>query len=333
MVGVCTPVLPSACSGQSLLERGEDEDAERGALAVSLRVLTEIHSRFFSSGAHWRRVCIGSSHSCRRPAGLTAARAAGCAAAEPGAVADVRHHLRWVRSQVLEGCCVLFSRIFPKDCTEPSSHPMWALAVKVRGPPARPLAAPPALRLPAHSASSHRLLRMQLGARCVTEPGDDVTHVVAGTATQKTQWAQEAGKLVVTPDWLGCCGKRCASACCRWRAVCSPGNSCSCCWLVQRSRGQRQTRRGLPSAGTQPAPPGPAPTGRQRQTKLSWRRRWLQRVADNGCTRGRSSIFDVTRPPAEAASARPPARPRRGARRRPGRGTARRAQGDRACLR
>lgn len=52
-------------------------------------------------------------------------------AADHGA-ADVRPLLRAARQAVLAGVCVLFSRVVPLDCKDPSVHPLWQLALKVR---------------------------------------------------------------------------------------------------------------------------------------------------------------------------------------------------------
>ncbi len=52
-------------------------------------------------------------------------------AADHGA-ADVRPLLRAARQAVLSGVCVLFSRVVPLDCKDPSVHPLWQLALKVR---------------------------------------------------------------------------------------------------------------------------------------------------------------------------------------------------------
>lgn len=41
------------CRCQSLLERRMDEDGERGALSVSLKVMSEVHQRYFAEG-----VCV-----------------------------------------------------------------------------------------------------------------------------------------------------------------------------------------------------------------------------------------------------------------------------------
>lgn len=87
---------------------------------------------------------------------------------------DARAHLRAVRAEILAGCCILFSRIIPKDVSDPSKHPFWQLAT-------------------------------HLGAKCVSKQSPEVTHVVAANHTDKTNWAEKLSKRVVSPDWLMCC--------------------------------------------------------------------------------------------------------------------------------
>ncbi len=158
-------------SGKSLFECGEDEDEDHGALATCLRVLTEVHRRFFEehdkqieeqklvSQANGEDVNVKDGHASQQ-----------CVLSLP----DARAHLRAVRAEILVGCCILFSRIIPKDVVDPSRHPFWQLAI-------------------------------HLGAKCVSEQCPEVTHVVAANHTDKTNWAEKVGKLVVSPDWLMCC--------------------------------------------------------------------------------------------------------------------------------
>lgn len=136
--------------GASLMERGLDEDETNGALTACLRVMTEVHRRFFAEldeqKHHNKETFV-----------------------------DVRRHLRALRRTILEGCCVLFTRVIPRNGGDPSEHPIWQLATA-------------------------------LGARCVVKQSDEVTHVVAGDATDKTRWARETGKYVVPVEWLISCG-------------------------------------------------------------------------------------------------------------------------------
>ncbi|EFN54779.1 hypothetical protein CHLNCDRAFT_134722 [Chlorella variabilis] len=127
---------------QSLLERAVDEEGGGGALATCLRVMSGVQQQFFEQG-------------------------------DPGA-ADVRPLLGAARRAVLAECRLLFSRVMPLDCADPSAHPLWQLALK-------------------------------LGAECVRETGQGVTHVVATDTTDKTRWACGQGKHVVSPSWLWCC--------------------------------------------------------------------------------------------------------------------------------
>jgi RNA polymerase II C-terminal domain phosphatase-like 3/4 len=137
--------------GTALMERGLDEDESNGALTTCLRVLTEVHRRFFAELDDEK--CSDNKE----------------------ALVDVRHHLRALRRTILEGCCVLFTRVIPRNWRDPSEHPMWQLATA-------------------------------LGARCTAEQSAEVTHVVAGDATDKTHWAHASGKYVVSVEWLICCG-------------------------------------------------------------------------------------------------------------------------------
>lgn len=128
--------------GQSLLERKVDEKGDSGALATCLRVMSQVQQRFYEQADH--------------------------------GAADVRPLLRAARQGILAGVVVLFSRVMPLDCADPSAHPLWQLATK-------------------------------LGAECVREATERVTHVVATDITDKTRWARSKGKQVVAPNWLWCC--------------------------------------------------------------------------------------------------------------------------------
>lgn len=125
---------------QSFLDLDTDEDSEIGTLNKSLEILKDVHSSFFKD------------YTC-------------------GRTGDVRVYLRDLRSRVLDGCCILFSRIIPQNICDQTEHPLWQLAVR-------------------------------LGAKCVTKEDEDVTHVVAAGKTAKCQWAKETNRFVVSPDWL-----------------------------------------------------------------------------------------------------------------------------------
>nr|XP_011470573.1 PREDICTED: RNA polymerase II C-terminal domain phosphatase-like 4 [Fragaria vesca subsp. vesca] len=84
---------------------------------------------------------------------------------------DVRPVLQILKKQVLNGCKIVFSHVFPLS-VEASTHPLWKMAE-------------------------------QLGATCSTEFDADVTHVIAAnTRTQKSIRAVREGKLLVTPQWI-----------------------------------------------------------------------------------------------------------------------------------
>lgn len=70
-------------------------------------------------------VLPGTTRACLPPAPIAAA-------ADHGA-ADVRPLLRAARQGILAGVVVLFSRVMPLDCADPSAHPLWQLATKARG--------------------------------------------------------------------------------------------------------------------------------------------------------------------------------------------------------
>lgn len=111
-----------------MFERGLDEDPNSGALACCLRVITEVHRRFFEQIDDDRKHSDGiRSHDKQESEEREIASEK--AVLSPGA--DVRTHLKDLRSEILSGCCILFSKIFPKD-TEPESHPLWQLARQVR---------------------------------------------------------------------------------------------------------------------------------------------------------------------------------------------------------
>ena len=46
------------------------------------------------------------------------------------------------------------------------------------------------------------VVALQLGAQCSLAAEAEVTHVVATDTTDKTRWARQQGKHVVSPQWL-----------------------------------------------------------------------------------------------------------------------------------
>ncbi|XP_002965594.2 RNA polymerase II C-terminal domain phosphatase-like 4 [Selaginella moellendorffii] len=126
----------------SLTKAERDESKDEGALANVLKVLQRIHSDFFMESDDSRYTC------------------------------DVRDITSVVRSEILSGCKLVFSRIFPTDCLEPELTPLWRLCV-------------------------------DLGAECVLAHDDSVTHVVAlDRFTDKAKWAKEHRKFLVHPAWV-----------------------------------------------------------------------------------------------------------------------------------
>ncbi|XP_027921903.1 RNA polymerase II C-terminal domain phosphatase-like 4 isoform X3 [Vigna unguiculata] len=122
---------------KSLAELGNDEDETDGALAKILKVLKQVHCSFFD----------------KRQEDLVDR--------------DVRQVLSSVRSEVLGGCVIVFSRIF-------------------------------------HGAlPSLRKMAEQMGATCLTEVDPSVTHVVAtDVGTEKSRWAVKENKFLVHPRWI-----------------------------------------------------------------------------------------------------------------------------------
>ncbi|XP_024167375.1 RNA polymerase II C-terminal domain phosphatase-like 4 [Rosa chinensis] len=84
---------------------------------------------------------------------------------------DVRLVLKILKKEVLKGCKIVFSHVFPSN-VEANTHPLWKMAE-------------------------------QLGATCSTQVDPSVTHVVAANArTQKSCWAVKEGKFLVNPQWI-----------------------------------------------------------------------------------------------------------------------------------
>jgi uncharacterized protein YjiS (DUF1127 family) len=125
-----------------------DEEEEEGALATCLRVMADVQQSFFQggerAGAGGARLAPHALHRCWAwpclvPGQLS--RIQGCSrptplrsplphAGDPG-TADVRPLLRSARQAILRGVQVLFSRVLPLDCADPTVHPLWQLATKV----------------------------------------------------------------------------------------------------------------------------------------------------------------------------------------------------------
>nr|GMD61688.1 RNA polymerase II C-terminal domain phosphatase-like 4 [Ipomoea batatas] len=127
---------------KSLSQSKADESEDSGALATVLAVLKRIHGIFFDQK--------------RRDNMLDR---------------DVREVLKGVRKEVLEGCKIVFSRVFPTKF-KAENHQLWRMAE-------------------------------QLGATCSAEVDDSVTHVVSLDAgTEKSRWALKQNKFVVHPKWI-----------------------------------------------------------------------------------------------------------------------------------
>lgn len=135
---------PSSCC----LNYGKDEavrEKEGGQLAAVFRTLQATHAAIFGTGSH---------------------------TPVPGVQGDIREQLHLLRSEILRGVRVLFSRIWPETETHPKLHPLWKLAESA-------------------------------GAVCHLTVSENITHVVAGGSnTEKVKWALKHRKHIVTPDWI-----------------------------------------------------------------------------------------------------------------------------------
>lgn len=79
--------------------------------------------------------------------------------------------LRAVRSEILKGCKIVFSRVFPTQF-QAENHQLWVVAER-------------------------------LGATCTTEVDSSVTHVIStDIGTEKSRWAVQEKKFLVEPRWL-----------------------------------------------------------------------------------------------------------------------------------
>ncbi|KAK9275924.1 hypothetical protein L1049_023198 [Liquidambar formosana] len=126
---------------KSLSELKTDENEPDGALATVLKVLKQIHNIFFDE------------------------------LREDLAVRDVRQVLKTIRMEVLKGCKIIFSHVFPIKF-QAENHPFWRMAE-------------------------------QLGATCSTELDPSVTHVVStDIGTEKSRWAVKEKKFLVRPGWI-----------------------------------------------------------------------------------------------------------------------------------
>ncbi|KAG8651752.1 hypothetical protein MANES_06G019000v8 [Manihot esculenta] len=126
---------------KSLSELKSDESDSDGALASVLKVLRKIHHMFFDE--------LVDNLDGR----------------------DVREVLKTVRKDVLKGCKIVFSRVFPTQF-QADNHHLWKTAE-------------------------------QLGATCFRELDPSVTHVVSQEAgTEKSRWALKNNKFLVHPRWI-----------------------------------------------------------------------------------------------------------------------------------
>lgn len=79
--------------------------------------------------------------------------------------------LKALRKEVLKGCKIVFSHVFPTKF-QAEHHHLWKMAE-------------------------------QLGATCSTEVDESVTHVVSADAgTEKSRRAVQENKFLVSPGWI-----------------------------------------------------------------------------------------------------------------------------------
>jgi RNA polymerase II C-terminal domain phosphatase-like 3/4 len=130
---------------QSLSQLQNDENEAEGSLATVLQVLKRIHTMFYDP-------VLGDNLADR----------------------DVRQILKSVRKEVLRGCKIVFSRVFPTKY-QAENHQLWKMAEL-------------------------------LGAKCATEMDESVTHVVStDLTTEKSRLALKEKKYVVHPRWIEAC--------------------------------------------------------------------------------------------------------------------------------
>ncbi|KAK3437945.1 hypothetical protein EUGRSUZ_C02588 [Eucalyptus grandis] len=131
-------------SCRSLSEMETDESEGDGALATVIGVLKRVHTIFFHdelAGGDIRQIFF------------------------------LPMVLKMIRKEVLEGCKIIFSRVFPTHFPT-RQHQLWKMAE-------------------------------QLGATCTVDLDDSVTHVVATNAgIEKSRWAVKEKKLLVHPRWI-----------------------------------------------------------------------------------------------------------------------------------
>lgn len=134
----------------SLLEAQKDECESDGTLSNTLEVLRSLHAAFFDGRLPDDNRTLDSHQGGH----------------------DVRKILQNLRSKVLAGCKVVFSRIFPTAIPSPATHPLWRLTE-------------------------------ELGAVCTLSLDESITHVVAlDKGTDKSRWAQQHKRYLVHPRWV-----------------------------------------------------------------------------------------------------------------------------------
>lgn len=127
---------------RSLSESLQDERESDGALATVLDVLKRIHATFFDMAAE-------TDLSSR----------------------DIRQVIKTLRKEILQGCKIVFSRVFPNN-TRPQEQMVWKMAE-------------------------------YLGAVCVKDVDPSVTHVVTvDLGTEKARWGLNNKKFLVHPRWI-----------------------------------------------------------------------------------------------------------------------------------
>ncbi|ONK69721.1 uncharacterized protein A4U43_C05F26030 [Asparagus officinalis] len=137
-------------STKSLSETKKDESESDGILSIVLNVLKRAHQMFFDAFLEKKLSAKDITELSSR---------------------DVRKVLKLIRQEILQGCKIVFSRVFPSSARA-EDQPIWKLA-------------------------------QQLGAICSTEVDASVTHVVStDKTTEKARWALQNGKFLVNVHWI-----------------------------------------------------------------------------------------------------------------------------------
>eukprot|EP00798_Chlamydomonas_sp_ICE-L_P004945 gene4945-34719_t len=197
-------------TAKSMLDLGHDESPTDGMLATCLRVLKEVHARFYGTEA------ASTSNTDK----LNQEQK------------DVRYCLSSVKESVLKGCVLAFSHCWSQAVTDPWTHPLWKLAESLGAEctntyDPQPLLVPSGHRLvdpsrvEAGRVTSHCWskavtdpwthpvwkLAESLGAECTNTYGPQhVTHLIAATnpTNRASVTPKQQGPNPLLTQALGC---------------------------------------------------------------------------------------------------------------------------------